>query len=197
MDKKPVPGGIYRHFKGGLYQVIGVASHSENGEKLVIYQALYGDYHWYARPLEEFVGQVDGQKHPKYAGEYRFKKVLPIIKGNGVVEWMDAEEQQKAENSNISVLPADNLKIEISDKDSTEELEQVRPELLLFLDAKSAGDKLKVLRTLRGKIDEELLTNMELSLDLTPNEKEPMERRLQLVEATLEKRARYEGGRLR
>ncbi len=191
MDGKLVPGGIYRHFKGGLYQVIGVASHSEDGEELVIYQALYGDYHWYARPRKEFIGQVDGQKHPKYAGEYRFKKVLPVIKGNGIIEWMDAAEEQQQKRE-TSIVSADNLKTESADEE-----EQVRPELLLFLDAKSAGDKLKVLRTLRGKLDEDLLTNMELSLDLTPDEKESMERRLQLVEITLEKRARYEGGRLR
>ena len=50
--------GLYRHFKGMLYQVVGLAKHSETLDPLVIYQALYGDYGLWVRPAGMFLEQV-------------------------------------------------------------------------------------------------------------------------------------------
>lgn len=59
-----IQNGKYRHFKGGEYRVLGVASHSETGEPMVVYQALYGDRSLWVRPAAMWLETVEyeGQK---------------------------------------------------------------------------------------------------------------------------------------
>ena len=65
--------GRYRHFKGGEYEVIGVAIHSETGEKMVVYRALYGEGRLWTRPQAMFLETVEreGRIRPRfeYVGE--------------------------------------------------------------------------------------------------------------------------------
>lgn len=62
------PLGRYRHYKGGEYEVIGVARHSESLEPLVVYRPLYNDSGWWVRPHAMFFGDVefDGVRLPRF-----------------------------------------------------------------------------------------------------------------------------------
>ena len=61
--------GKYRHYKGNDYEVIGVATHSETREPMVLYRPLYGEGALWVRPLAMFTEDVtvDGKKVPRFA----------------------------------------------------------------------------------------------------------------------------------
>lgn len=71
-DLPPLPEtrlGRYRHYKGGEYEVIGVARHSETLEPLVVYRLLHNASGWWVRPHAMFFGQVEteGRLQPRFA----------------------------------------------------------------------------------------------------------------------------------
>lgn len=70
-DLPPMPAiapGRYRHYKGGEYEVLATARHSETLEVVVVYRPLYNDSGWWVRPYEMFTGSlaVDGVVRPRF-----------------------------------------------------------------------------------------------------------------------------------
>lgn len=68
-------GKLYRHFKGNLYKVVGIATDSETSEKLVVYEAQYGTKELYVRPYAMFAEKLDTEKYLNAKQEYRFELV--------------------------------------------------------------------------------------------------------------------------
>lgn len=73
-----IPDCLYRHFKCNMYKVHCIANHSETGEELVVYEALYGDHQIYCRPRHMFEGTVEDQSMPgRIIPRFELVEVLP------------------------------------------------------------------------------------------------------------------------
>lgn len=66
--QREIKPGTYRHYKGGLYTVENIATHSENEEKMVVYRPQYGEQSLWVRPLELFMEEVEieGRKQSRF-----------------------------------------------------------------------------------------------------------------------------------
>lgn len=98
----PKKGERYRHFKGGEYEIIAVARHTESMEELVVYSPLESRDKVFARPLPMFMSEVDRNKYPEVKQEFRFEKIAdsPVTETDGdelegvsplLLEFLDAE----------------------------------------------------------------------------------------------------------
>lgn len=136
MERIVRAGEFYRHFKNKLYQIVTVAIHSETGERMVVYQALYGDYKTYVRPYEMFVSEVDHEKYPDVKQKYRFERT-------------ELERQS-----------------EMQETDAVEEEQKANPYLLEFLDADSFEKQMECLKHLESSASQTDLDSIYLVLDM-------------------------------
>lgn len=192
--ERPTVGGFYRHFKNKLYQVLNIAVHADTEEELVIYQALYGDFKIYARPLKDFMSEVDHEKYPNAMQKMRFVKVN-LRKADEVIEEKTAV-RKKAEEIITAVkrpkpveAPKEPVQYEMADG--------VHPLLLKFLDADSVEERLEVFKEMDDVADQHMLDAVAASLDISLSGCKSQGEAYELIFDNLITQKRYETSRWR
>ena len=149
MEKQlPQPGWRYRHFKGGLYQIVTLALNTETGEDMVVYQALYDDFKVYVRPLSMFLSETDFVKYPDSTQPMRFERI-------------DAEDDRNVPK------PLETTSCEPSFEETTEELpDGISPKLIAFLDADSDEERYTILNEMEDIVDDHMIDTMAVVSDL-------------------------------
>lgn len=211
MERKLVINGFYRHFKDKLYQVKGTAIHSETKEKMVIYQGLYGDYEMYVRPYDMFISEVDHAKYPDVKQKYRFE-LIDIKTGksletdavydseDGSVEYAgQAESRQNI--SEVDDFYNTDSKTGTFREDNTfhttgAEEPQEESKLIRFLDAYDYKEKLDILTSMRGELNDGLIDIMAESIEVAVPEGDITDRYNSLRKCLMA-HTKYEGLRLR
>ena len=206
----PRPQEMYRHFKGNIYQIRCLAKHSETGEMMVVYQAMYDTFQIYVRPLAMFMEEVDVVKYPDVCQKYRFELVQDMEMAVETVSPQQTEEREEATDPAASWqdggMSAERLTQERADGEAdgrmqvqtTEEDEQLNidPLVMEFLEADTYEQRLNILAALRHRITDEMINTMAIAVDLEIKEGDVEERYEELKNCllTFEK---YECNRLR
>ena len=183
MRPNPLPEEFYRHFKGKLYQIKCIALHSETGEPLVIYQAMYGTYKTYARPLTMFMEEVDHVKYPDVTQKYRFEKVelVDAQEKSCVLQGVEISENQKRVEVSYNSQGTETLgksqgvetlgtlkEVEtLSATEATDPSEiPLDPKILEFLDARTYDEKLTILSSIHHRLTDDMIDIMSTATDI-------------------------------
>ena len=175
MERQLVPGGFYKHFKNKLYQVKCVAYHSETKEKMVVYQAMYGEYAMYVRPYDMFMSEVDHVKYPDVAQKYRFEQVDPLTMQEISDNLQSDNSQAVRVNSDNRIDEAYTLKEDSVDNSLAQPEQQVvagDSVLDKFLDARGYEEKLDVLIRYKSRFTNPMIDIMAESLEIVVPEGE-------------------------
>ncbi|MBO5473295.1 MAG: DUF1653 domain-containing protein [Lachnospiraceae bacterium] len=206
MRHNPKPQEMYRHFKGNLYQIRCLARHSETGEMMVVYQAMYDTFEIYVRPLAMFMDEVDHVKYPNATQRYRFELLQDMYAGEEefrterLVASPEAEERsiastEVAEKKTAEPeAAADGVQTDGQETES-EEL-NIDPLVMDFLEADTYEQRLGILAALHSRVTNEMINTMAVAVDLEIKDGDVEERYEELKNCllTFEK---YECNRLR
>ena len=197
----PKPHEIYKHFKGNLYQIVAIAEHSETGEQLVIYQALYGDFRIYARPLDMFTSRVNRDKYPQVSQKFCF-----VLQGKLAGEQRQEELPEGKNNPTTVKSSSADRDPERSDEDKKEAEDSpdredegrtaLDPLVLEFLDADTYEQRLNIMAGLHHRITDEMITTMAIACDIEINDGD-VEERYEALKSCLLTLEKYECNRLR
>lgn len=187
----PKNNEIYRHFKGNLYKIITLAIHSETEEQMVVYQGLYGDFPIYCRPLSMFLSEVDHEKYPQVTQKFRFERVDSLVNGDAIVNMpvkecesiqeVTGEASEKAEPEDVTAEP----------EEQEEEIAEVDPLIIEFLEASTVLQKKNILTALHHRITDEIINTLAVAMDVVVEEGE-LENRYRQLKACLETIEKYE-----
>ncbi len=183
------PGEFYRHFKNKLYQIIAIAQHSETGERMVVYQALYGDYGVYVRPYGMFAGEVDHEKYPEVKQKWRFEQVKPESDQEAFTS-MQPDQRTESRSAGYQAGQATYERAS-SYADRTPD-----PAFLQFLDTEDLSLRMECLKQLEERITQQELDSIYLVLDMKP-EGGSLQEQIYAVRRFLMMQKRYDGSRLR
>ena len=162
----------------------------------MIYQALYGEFQVFARPLSMFLEKVDAKKYPDAAGKDRFMRI-PMAEAAAVPQPVPASSENPVE-PRPAAMPSENPVESRPAAASSESPVEPQPDpgLLAFLDADSYEEKLEVFASLEGKVDLHMLNAIAASLDLELSEGS-LEEQYDTLKSCLMTLERYECNRLR
>ena len=208
MRPSPKPQEIYRHFKGNIYQIRCLAQHSETGEMMVVYQAMYDNFQIYVRPLDMFMEEVDRSRYPGVIQKYRFELLQDIELSVPARECGSAQECEPAQDCGPvqECEPAQDCgsaqecepaqKCEPVQAVEPDEQMNIDPLVMDFLDADTYEQRLNILAALRHRITDDMINTMAVAVDLEIKDGD-VEERYEELKSCLLTFEKYECNRLR
>lgn len=166
MRPNPKPLEMYRHFKGNIYQIRCLAKHSETGEMMVVYQAMYDTFQIYVRPLAMFMEEVDRSKYPDVKQRYRFE-LLQDMDDMPADEPQDNQQPEAPVQEEASVQAGAVSKSEVpAQAAESDEQVHIDPLVMEFLDADTYEQRLSILAALRDRVTDDMINTMAVAVDL-------------------------------